>query len=122
MNALDASFRGTPEYEERPPTSAPDRARLNLRFAWPEYPTWESNINVRERNAAALPVQKWLLARRIAEQFVRFRQKTIEDQTITSEYGPDKFDLNQLILYELRQISRGTWQAVIALRDNSFPN
>ncbi|KIP06396.1 hypothetical protein PHLGIDRAFT_119020 [Phlebiopsis gigantea 11061_1 CR5-6] len=110
-DALNSHFPNNPQYEERPATSAPDRLRLKFRILWPAYAPWECNINVRERDSQAQPVPLWVLAHRVATEIRRFSQSAVP--LLDSDWSFSKIAFDRLILHELRQVSSGSWQAVI---------
>lgn len=104
-------------FDNRPPTTSLDRARLTLRVLWPGYAPWSTNLNVRERTPTADPVPLHRLIRRIAESVRNFYQERNNapfNQVAAGDWSLNRIPFERLYLLELRQVSPGSWQPVLS--------
>ncbi|GJE92888.1 hypothetical protein PsYK624_090460 [Phanerochaete sordida] len=114
--AAARAYANEPAFQARVATSAADRLKFTLRIEWPGYRPWNSAIQGRERDNGADPVHLWVLVERIANAVKKFLHENKEHEPPVNGLDVKDISLDRLVLLELRQVSAGSWQPVLALQ------
>ncbi|KAI0337943.1 hypothetical protein BDW22DRAFT_1348811 [Trametopsis cervina] len=88
-----------------------------LRIFWPGYDVWSDNIHLFDHNYNADPITRAKLAHEVAKKLRTCLQElsTVPSRDPRPDWHATRYSIDQLILLELRHVSAGSWQPVLAV-------
>ncbi|KAI0347631.1 hypothetical protein BDW22DRAFT_1423921 [Trametopsis cervina] len=122
-DALDIAPGGQPrtildDAADRPRLSSTTPSRISLRIIWPGYDMWVGTFEIYGYEQwHTEPITRAKLAHNVAN---KVRQCLYEMSTKTSkdprpDWHSTRYSFEQLVLLELRHVSAGSWQPVLAV-------
>ncbi|KAI0739296.1 hypothetical protein BC629DRAFT_1299979, partial [Irpex lacteus] len=92
--------------------------KITIRLRWPGYSPWSDVIHVYDRTHSVNPITLRKLAQLLAQKMQAFRDE-LRDYPYNESSGVDgwqlqHFPIERLVLLELRYVSQGSWQPVLA--------
>lgn len=90
-------------------------AKICLRIMWPGYSGWSKHVNIPHPNGTC---KKGALASRLARQFQEFLDQMSGNipAADTGAWNISNTSLQDLMLLEVRHVSKGSWQAILCKR------
>ncbi|KAI0092296.1 hypothetical protein BDY19DRAFT_591608 [Irpex rosettiformis] len=115
IDALNPAFNGldNPGYV---PRMSVDAKKITLRLKWPGYAEWKEVVHVFEHTYNLNPNTTRKIAQVIAQKVqVFWNDLRYEHYTgVVDGWQLANFPLERLVLLELRHVSQGSWQPVLA--------
>ncbi|KAI0092294.1 hypothetical protein BDY19DRAFT_591251 [Irpex rosettiformis] len=115
-DAIASNFSGLAE-AQRPIILNEGGVRIAIRILWPGYASWEKWISVYGYSSNRPPITKSQLAYQIARkihEFYEAKKDANAEFTGTPDWCLCNIPFDQLSLLELRHVSPGSWQPVLA--------
>ncbi|KAI0347633.1 hypothetical protein BDW22DRAFT_4665 [Trametopsis cervina] len=122
-DALDIAPGGQPrtildDAADRPRLSSTTPYKISLRIIWPGYDMWDGDVRIVTGNIPhATPITRAKLAHNVAKRVKMCLEglSTEASEDPRPDWNVKRYSIEQLVLLELRHVSVGSWQPVLAV-------